>query len=153
MLAAAALLAGCTGGDDEDPIDMERYQQALAEPGETFTPDEMSGGTDFHVRLLTPLDRENMGTGDHPLEFLLYDATEDVPIIDAEIPLDARDHTWMPNHGHFCGPTDQPQSDDGGVYEGQFHLSMPGLCEVTLAGERPNGDSFELVIAFTVPED
>ena len=152
-LFTAFVLAGCTeeNGVEEEPVDMEAFQEALDAPGETYTPDEMGGDTDFRVKLLRPEDPQQTPPENRPYVILIYDATLEEPIVDADVEVT---ETWMPQdtHQHECFDAQDPVHDANGVYEGRIHIGMPGQCDVTLRGERPNGDFFELVIEFYVPE-
>lgn len=141
-------LAGCTEPEEDVPVDMEAFQEALDAPGETFTPDS-SGGTDFRVKLLRPEDPQNVPVQNRPLEMLLYDGSSQEPVVDVTISME----TWMPEHNHECGPTQVPEHQGNGIYEGRLHVIMPGQCDVTLEGERRNGDSFDLVIEMHAPEE
>jgi hypothetical protein len=147
MAMLATAFAGCTG-PGEEPIDMEAFEAAMAAPGETHTPEEMSGETDFRVKLLEPEDPEQARLGEQPLVVLVYDAAaEPMPVVDAVLDIDP----WMTEHGHTWGEG-EAEHTAGGVYEGDVYLIMPGRGEVRISGERDNGDSFHLTIDFFVPE-
>jgi hypothetical protein len=151
LLASTALLAtafaGCTG-PGEEPIDMEAFEAAMAAPGETYTPDEMSGGTDFRVKLLEPEDPEQARMGEQPLVLLVYDTSDEpMPVVDAVLDIDP----WMTEHTHTWGEG-EAEHTAGGVYEGDIYLIMAGYGELRINGQRENGDSFRLTIDFVIPE-
>lgn len=146
-------LSGCLGEGEE--VDMEAFQQALDAPGETHTPDEMAGDTDFRVKVLTPEDPSRARTGFRLLAFLVYDAQDEMPVVDADIDMES----WMITNDdgdemdHGTSDESDPKHHEGGVYHATTNHFMTGNWEVRLDGEREGGDAFEIALDFHASRD
>lgn len=151
---AGAALAGCTQQGGDGGPRYASFSEAKDAPGKVYEPNGTRSS--IRVKVLEPADPAHAHSGEVEIALLVYDASTDEPVTDADFSADdeecnAQDAfcAWMPAMGHGTSPEESPEHDAHGVYVGMTNFKMAGDWQLQL-NPAIDGEVVPFDIPFTV---
>lgn len=159
VLLVTAGLAGCMSSGESASLLADSYQAAktadAAGPYEANMSDSQLSSMseeeakDIKIKLLEPAKTSGLEEGEQPVVVLLYDESEDEPITDATMAIEAR----MPAMGHGTQPEEDPVHEKHGQYQGLTSWSMSGSWLLNIDVQLSSGDVLAYDLHMDVGED